>query len=280
MKKLYFSSDDKDKIYELYYDQNYTIKMIADIFDCSYTAMYNEFLANDWKRKEQSQGNRKYYFNEHVFDNINTPEKAFCFGLLLADGCNHNNSYEVSICLQERDKEVLEMLNTIFESNYPLYFHKAYKSQLQNTYSVRFNSKYFSQKCTELGFTPQKSLTLDFPKCIPEEYIPNMLYGYIAGDGWIQKYTIGFMSSDKFCCGAKDFLNSIGITAHVYDLGGKYSDNTKIVQISNRKNILPFVELMCKDCSIHLRRKYEKLLEYGFIDLDKSTAAQLTVSCN
>lgn len=128
MKKLYFSIDDKKRIYKLYYDDNYTVNQIADIYRCSYTAMCNEFKANNWKLNERGQGNRKYHFNEHVFDEINTPEKAFCLGLLLADGCNHSNSNEISICLQERDKEVLEMLNDVFESNYPLYYHDAYDS--------------------------------------------------------------------------------------------------------------------------------------------------------
>lgn len=117
---------------------------------------------------------------------------------------------------------------------------------------------------------PQKSLILDFPKCVPDAYICNMLNGYIAGDGWIQKYVIGFMSTDKFCYGAQNYLSSIGIESHVYDLKRHYNEHTKMFQISNRKNILPFVELMCDNCSIFLRRKYEKLIEYNFVNLDRS----------
>lgn len=270
MKKLYFSIDDKNRIFDLYYNKNNTITDIADIFHCSYTAMQNEFKANGWQPRDRNQGNRQYHFNEHVFDTIDTPEKAFCFGLLLADGCNHLNSNEVSICLQERDKEVLEMLNSVFGSDYPLHFHKAYNTQSQNTYSLRISSNYFSQKCTEIGFTPRKSLTLDFPKSVPDKYIGNMLNGYIAGDGWVQKYVIGFMSTDKFCYGTKDFLSNLGIESHVYDPKRHYNEHTKILQISHRNNIIPFVELMCDNCSIFLRRKYEKLIEYGFVDLDKS----------
>lgn len=270
MKKLYFSIDDKNKIYRLYYDENYTISQIAEIFHCSYTAMYNEFKANNWKRRDATQGNRQYHFNEHVFDSIDSPQKAFCLGLLLADGCNHYNSTEVSICLQERDKEVLEMLNEVFESNYPLKYYDAHETQSQNTCSLRFNSKYFSDKCNEIGFTPHKSLTLDFPSCVPYEYVGNMLNGYIAGDGWVQKYVIGFMSTDKFCYGAKDYLSDVGIDSHVYDLNDHYSEHTKILQISNKKNIIPFVELMCNNCSIFLRRKYEKLIEYNYVNLHKS----------
>lgn len=135
---------------------------------------------------------------------------------------------------------------------------------------LRMFSKYFSERCSEIGFVPRKSLILDFPD-IKEEFILNMLNGYIAGDGWINKYSVGFMSADKFCEKAKQYLDKIGIKMSIYDLNPqRYSEHTKMTQISGRSNIIPLVENMTDGCNIMLRRKYEKLIEYGFLSSDKS----------
>lgn len=269
MKQLVFSDEQKLIIKDYYYNQNYSINQIASIFNCSYTGMLNLFIRNNWERFHD-RSNRKYRFNEYIFDEIDTPDKAFCLGLLLADGCNHSKSNDVSIELQSRDSEVLYMMNDLFESTYPIHMHKATGTRVQDTCVLRITSKHFSERCSEIGFVPRKSLILDFPD-IDEKLIPNMLNGYIAGDGWVQKYGIGFMSTDKFCYAAKDYLNSIGIKISVYNLKPeRYSEHTKMAQLGGKENLKLFTELMTDGCSIFLRRKYEKLIEFGFLSLNKS----------
>lgn len=269
MKQLSFTEEQKNLIYDYYYNQHLNINNIAAKFKCSYTGMLNFFVRNNWERTNNS-GNRKYHFNEHVFDIIDSPDKAFCLGLLLADGCNHSDSNEVSIELQLRDKEVLQMMNNLFESTYPIHEYKVTGTRVQDTCVLRVNSKHFSDKCSEVGFVPRKSLILEFPN-IEDEFIPNMLNGYIAGDGWVNKYSIGFMSTDKFCEGAKKYLETIGVKLSIYDLNPeRYNEHTKMAQISGRKNITSFVEKMIKGCNIFLRRKFNKLIENGFLELDKS----------
>lgn len=71
----------------------------------------------------QSKDNkRKYYFDDHMFDTINTPDKAYCIGLFMADGCNLLSKSRFSIELQARDKNVLEKISMMFQSDYPLVF--------------------------------------------------------------------------------------------------------------------------------------------------------------
>lgn len=42
---------------------------------------------------------RKYYFDDHLLDTINTPDKAYCIGLFMADGCNQmkNNCFSIGL---------------------------------------------------------------------------------------------------------------------------------------------------------------------------------------
>lgn len=54
-------------------------------------------------------------YDEYLFDQINTPAKAYFLGLMYADGCvyhtvnsKNKTDYRTSICLQETDKTILE----------------------------------------------------------------------------------------------------------------------------------------------------------------------------
>lgn len=133
----------------------------------------------------KGNNNRKYHFDEHIFDNINTADKAYCIGLFMADGCNLLEYNTFTIELQERDVDILEKIKILFQSDYPLYFRKATENNnlVQNTYKFSVNSKYFCQKLNTLGIIPRKSLTLDYPNWMDKNLIPYLIKGYVDGDG-------------------------------------------------------------------------------------------------
>ena len=63
----------------------------------------------------QSKDNhRKYYFDEHLLDVVNTPDKAYCIGLFMADGCNQLDKSYFSIVLQARDRDILDKISIMF----------------------------------------------------------------------------------------------------------------------------------------------------------------------
>lgn len=216
---------------------------------------------------------RKHYFDEHMFDVVNTPDKAYCIGLFMADGCNQLNKYCFSIGLQARDKDILEKINIMFQSDYPLYFRDSskYDYMAQDVFTIRWNSKYFCERLNELGIVPNKSLILKFPDWLDRHLIPYLIKGYIDGDGWVNKTQIGFMSTENFCIGVQEYLNSIGITSHIMDMKRHYKSETKELIISGRNNIFPLARIMFSHGNLYLNRKYQKYIDYKFIDVNNSS---------
>lgn len=219
---------------------------------------------------------RQYYFDEHIFDSIDTPDKAYCIGLFMADGYNNADHSTFRISLQDTDKSVLEKIKIMFQADNSLHYipAKPERNMKHDVYEFQVRSKYFTQRLTELGIVQNKSLILKFPRWMPEYLIPYMLKGYIDGDGWVQKYHLGFMSTKDFCEGAKEYLNSIGIECTIMDMKKHYNENTKILYMSNRNNIIPLAEIMFSHGNLYIDRKHDKYIEYGFLGrIDKSLSA-------
>ena len=64
---------------------------------------------------------RIFSCDEHYFDVIDTPNKAYILGLLWSDGYNDVVRGQIKIQLQDRDKSVLERINIEVDSDRPLW---------------------------------------------------------------------------------------------------------------------------------------------------------------
>ena len=85
------------------YLNNMSIKEIEEKYNTSRFTIANILRIHN---VTQDRMYRKYNFNEHYFDNIDTEHKAYWLGFLYADG--NNSNYTISIVLQERDKYILD----------------------------------------------------------------------------------------------------------------------------------------------------------------------------
>lgn len=62
--------------------------------------------------------NYKYSLNENFFQEINTEEKAYWLGFLMADGCildQPQRSKRLTVALKEKDINILHKLNKSLE---------------------------------------------------------------------------------------------------------------------------------------------------------------------
>lgn len=73
---------------------------------------------------ERFQGARKHKLNKSYFASIDSEEKAYWLGFLMADGCvykgSSKNSYRLQINLSFNDRDCLEKLNESIESDYDI----------------------------------------------------------------------------------------------------------------------------------------------------------------
>lgn len=155
---------DKNKMVNMYYD-GYDTYVIGEAFDMSYKQIL-KVLDEKGVDRIYSGGNRKYTLNEHYFDDIDTPNKAYILGFLYADGWNDVDKNIITISLQEGDKDILDSINKEIGSNKPLiYIHcehhfEKYGLHAQNQYRLTVSSHIMSQALAKHGCVKKKSLIL------------------------------------------------------------------------------------------------------------------------
>lgn len=230
-------------------------------------------IANNLKRtvhniheKARSLGLRrkasyKRSFNDKYLDIIDTHEKAYILGLLWSDGCNHRNNNSISLSLKYPDEYILHEIAKLLNYN-PLI------GKDKNQRVLTIYGKYISDKLESYGMVANKSLTLEFPTIIPDEFINSFILGEFDGDGSIWKLKTGnscdieFMGSQNMMEGVANTLNRLcGI--------GKPNIVKKIniyhIRYSKKENIEKIKNFMYKNSTLYLKRKKDLFENSEFI---------------
>ena len=76
-----------------------------------------------------------------------------------------------------------------------------------NQYMLNINSKYMVNSLRNLGLFQNKSLKIEFPSWITDEYYFHFLRGYIDGDGCIFKTEkrMSFIATENFCNSVSEY---------------------------------------------------------------------------
>ena len=218
-------------------------------------------------------GVRKYNVDENYFDIIDTQNKAYILGMLYADGYNCEQKGSIRLSLQCEDKDILEKIRNEMKSEKPLSFKKCNDHIASNgfcskdMYTLDIYSAYMSRSLVRCGMKQNKSLTLEYPKCIPEELHSHFIRGYFDGDGSLHFYTnkrgyvqptLTITSTQCFCDTALSILrDSLGVGGGIYD-ASCHNGITKVLTfcgINQCKSILDWIYL---DANLYMSRKYNK----------------------
>ena len=128
-------------------------------------------------------------FDNTVFDCIDTEEKAYWLGFIFADGyiSSRDNGFELS--LKGSDIEHLHKFNKFMEHNKDNVKLGEAKNGDKTFLRCRWGitNKHLWNTLNNLGCTPRKSLTLQFPNISEELEIP-FIRGYFDGDGCLSYY--------------------------------------------------------------------------------------------
>ena len=144
---------------------------------------------------DNSHSHQVYDLNESFFDSIDTQQKAYCLGLLFADGYNNQTSNVVELTVCEKDRELLDILRNAVNATHPIKYRPPttswYKGKpiiSKGSYRLSIGNKHLSQALIKLGCTQAKSLTLQFPT-LQKHFHASFILGYFDGDGSISEYT-------------------------------------------------------------------------------------------
>lgn len=119
-------------------------------------------------------------FNVDYFENINSSNKAYWFGFLLADGCVRK--YTVTLEINQNDVLHLQKLKKCIHGNMDISFRK------NRPYcSITLHSKKTAEDLTKLGCVKNKTKYGFVDLDLFGEYKFDFLRGYIDGNGSISK---------------------------------------------------------------------------------------------
>ena len=213
----------------------------------------------------------KANFNEFIFDSIDTEEKAYWLGFIFADGTisssplreDAKTQYQFELSLSSKDLNHLEKFAKFIEYKQPLYC-----DEIRCRLSVY--SKHLWQVLNVNGCTPQKSLTLKFPKVElfkSRDLIRHFIRGYFDGDGcltWSNKEhtrpEISVLGTDEMLYSIISYL-PLTTKPILKILHPDKQSITKYFGVSGEK-AYEIASYLYNNSIINLQRKYNKYLEY------------------
>jgi intein/homing endonuclease len=244
-----------ERIFE-YYKTKSLIKT-AKTFGVSAEAIYQLFTREGIFCFPMEISKRKYKFNENVFDNIDTDQKAYWLGFIAADGCvfhrNKSESPQLQIGILKSDSVHLEKFKKFMESDKPI---RTYNKLSE----VHFSSKNLCNSLYNYGITQRKSLTLEFPAKLDSSLYSAFIRGYTDGDGcftyssssWKILGTIPFISKVQ-----NILISELGLNKTKLYL----TRNLKTVELnySGGRQLFKIVCWLYKNATVYLDRKFEKV---------------------
>lgn len=254
------SEDIHKKISEEYRQGNMTMQEIGKEYNIS-SVQVSKIL----KKFKISIDYRRgcYNVNTSYFKQIDSPNKAYFIGLFHADGCNSTYG-AIRISLQEEDFDILNKLKEDIQFSGPIKYIKKYGNR-KNQYSLNIVSKEISNDLIKLGYPPNKTFKVMFPRFIPQLLIKHFIRGFFDGDGCLyNKHTsFSLVGTLDTLTGIKEyFLNSLNINSVISESKTKQIYR---LTISKKENIFRVLQHLYSDsCNLYLQRKY-KLFEKLFI---------------
>lgn len=260
----------KDEIIYKYVVEGKSSIELAKEFNCFGGGIIFILRENGIEPRKPDTKRRKYNLDEHFFDDINTPEKAYVLGFIAADGNNSPNGRCVKICISDLDEELLEKIQKVAHNESPIKKVSREKCRKQgknvtDAVVLAFNSKYLSGKIAEKGIVPNKSKILKFPNneiILNDDLYSHYIRGYFDGDGSIYKSgngsAIKIMSSNLFIEGLDKYLLDKNIIGKIHPV----TSYTYEYYVNYQEEVFKFLNYIYKDATIYLNRKYERYQKF------------------
>lgn len=201
-------------------------------------------------------------FDNTVFDCIDSEEKAYWLGFLYADGNVSSSINNVELSLSAVDTNHLEKYRTFLKNESPVKVSNV-TCNGKNFSRCRLSvtNKHFKEQLISLGCTPNKSLTLRFPKDVfkYDDLKYHFIRGYVDGDGCISFTPSGRLSLQII--GTKDFLYGIKeifpkFSKLIHDK--RWKSNTYCISC-NCNSADEVITKLYKNSNIYLQRKYDRI---------------------
>ena len=221
----------------------------------------------------------QYTYNHSFFKNIDTEEKAYWCGFIMADGnvfrFDETNICELCIKLQEGDADHLRKFNKSLEGNIPVTLYESANIMpdgcihIAKMCQIRIYSEEMFHDIKKYGVIPNKSLIKEFPENIPENLIRHYIRGYFDGNGTVCLSGKKSNPSDKkyvrcsFATGSRKFAENLKNKLKKHNIETsrifkKKDANCYTISICGMRNTDNFLKFIYDNSTIYLDRKFHK----------------------
>lgn len=231
----------------------YNIKKISEILKL--------VLKDEFKYKNKKQ------FNRHVFDEIDTEEKAYWLGFILADGYLHEERGTLHFSIGAKDYNHLVKFYEFIEGKEPVdeYIYPTTGGVGQLTYGMQLTDRNMADSLKRYGIFQAKSTKEQFNWSIRPDLLRHYIRGYFDGDGCItkNKNICSLVSSKELCYAVKKYCQDvIGIKFNpMYEYVKVKQGELYCFTLSSQFSALQFLDHIYKDSKVYLDRKYKLYLE-------------------
>ena len=220
--------------------------------------------------KENYTTNRKWFFNEDYFKEIDTSDKAYWLGFLFADGnvfipkskSGESKGATIELGLKaEDDYHIYNFVRCIDGNNLIEYRQVKLNNKEYPSARIQLNSAKMANDLIRKGCVPRKSLILKPPKGLSKHLTSHFIRGYFDGDGCVGFYENrnAFMLQ---ILGTKPVLNWIQTILENKLITSRIRKDNRgdffILDITGRDNFEAFFNYIYKDKKYFLGRKYDK----------------------
>lgn len=265
----------KDVI-KLYVQDKIPIHKIAKMFNSTEKTISKVLKENNIEVKRVLQ------FEEHIFDIIDTEEKAYWLGFLWADGCvmsiNPNNpNYAIELGLSSKDRShLVKFCNFLSLSENRIKDKICLPGELIKTTRevsrIQISSTHMWNTLVSYGMVPRKTYDERFPyenTFKDKSLVKHFIRGYFDGDGSLTWYNKEHTRPEASLIGLEDFLIKLReYLPNEIKNNSIYKNKNNILYLINfvGNKALIFLNFIYKNSNIVLDRKfniYSSLISKG-----------------
>lgn len=252
-------------------DNGFSEKDVAEKFQVSLNSVLKRKANNKWDKGHRKKTN--YSFDENYFDEIDSDEKAYWLGFLMADGYittkrpnkgNENQSFGCTLSV--KDITHLEKFRDSLKSNHPIHIYKKNNSNFergQDTCRLLIGNQHTVDSLKKLGIVENKTFFCKMPN-IKEEYKLSFIRGYSDGDGSLyidKRGRFGWSLT-----GTKELLQEILKVLGKSELKMEQrwperENNNWSVTIFGKVQVPMLLDKIYENATVYLDRKYEVYLK-------------------
>ena len=272
MKRL-FSDEEKNFINKCA-EKHLGYKYTAQQLNCDPQTIKKFCLKNNITMQYRKK-NRE--LNENFFEVIDSPEKAYFLGLMYTDGSTRivkNNSKQIRISLQLRDKTIIEKFKKILNADVDLIYDKRPNQEMVG-FEIT-NAKLFDDLYSH-GIIPNKTYKSKNLPLINNEYLIDFLRGLFDGDGTLSykenynEASVGFTNySYEVVLEFQQYIDKLINKTKSNKIHHSVDNNSSKYTCAWRgfRQVLKILSLLYDNSNIYLQRKYDKYQALLFADKD------------